>query len=250
VRVFLAPLRADSGLAAMDLKEEEVLGDAIHDHWYYRAKARLLAASVGEADTVLDVGAGSGFFSRWLLRSGRARKAICVDPNYECDRDETEAGRPIMFRRSIEASDADLVLMMDVLEHVDDDRGLLASYLALARPGAKCFITVPAFQSLWSAHDVFLEHKRRYALPQLERTVRDAGAQVVRSHYYYGAVLPLAAGMRWMRRNSEATQSDLKRHSAVANAVLSQICRMEQAVMRWNKLGGLSVALTCTVRAA
>ncbi|MDP3737168.1 MAG: class I SAM-dependent methyltransferase [Hyphomonadaceae bacterium] len=233
----------------MDLKEEQVLGESIHQHWYYLAKARLLAASVGEVGTVLDVGAGSGFFSRWLLRNGRAQKAICVDPFYEADRDEEEAGKPILFRRSIEACDADLLLMMDVLEHVEDDKGLLGQYLPLLRPGGRCFITVPAFQFLWSAHDTFLEHKRRYTLAQLERTVAAAGAQDVRGHYYYGAVFPIAAGVRLMRRGKPAEGSDLQKHSPPVNAILSGVCSLEQLVMRWNRLAGLSVAVTCAAPA-
>src|SRR5690606_10991680 len=58
----------------MDLKEEQVLGADINRHWYYVAKARLLAARIGKAGTVLDVGAGSGFFSRWLLSNGLAER--------------------------------------------------------------------------------------------------------------------------------------------------------------------------------
>jgi SAM-dependent methyltransferase len=229
----------------MDLKEEQVLGEAIHQHWYYLAKARLLAASVGKVGTVLDVGAGSGFFSRWLLRNGLAQQAVCVDPLYEADRDEEEAGKPILFRRSIDACDADLLLMMDVLEHVDDDKGLLSQYLPLLRPGGRCFITVPAFQFLWSAHDVFLEHRRRYTLAQIERTVEAAGARDVRGHYYYGAVFPIAAGVRLMRRDKPAEGSDLQKHSSPVNAILAGICGLEQLVMRWNRLAGLSVAVTC-----
>lgn len=233
----------------MDLKEEQVLGAAIDRHWYYLAKARLLGASAGKVDTVLDVGAGSGFFSRWLLRNGLAQRAVCVDPFYERERDEEEAGKPIQFRRSAATCDADLMLMMDVLEHVEDDRALLDQYLPLVRPGGRCFITVPAFQFLWSAHDVFLEHKRRYTLAQLEKTVRAAGAGDVRGHYFYGAVFPLAAGVRLMRRGKAAEGSDLRSHSAPVNAVLSGVCDLERRVARWNKVAGLSVALTCTAPA-
>lgn len=230
----------------MDLKEEQVLGDDIERHWYYRAKARLLAASISRVGTVLDVGAGSGFFSRWLLRHGLAEKAICIDPYYENERDEEEAGRPLLFRRSIEVCQADLILMMDVLEHVEDDAGLLRRYLAHLRGDGRCFITLPAFSFLWSSHDVFLDHKRRYTLPQAERLARSAGFRDVRGHYYYGAVFPFAAGARLMRRGRTAQASDLQMHSPPVNAVLSGLCQAEESFMRWNRIAGLSVALTCS----
>lgn len=229
----------------MDLKEEQVLGADINRHWYYVAKARLLAARIGKAGTVLDVGAGSGFFSRWLLSNGLAERAICVDPLYESERDESEGGRPISFRRSVQTCDADLLVMMDVLEHVEDDRALLDQYMALLQPGARCFITVPAFQFLWSSHDVFLEHKRRYTLARLVRTVKAVGGADVRAHYFYGAVFPIAASARLMQRGKPAAGSDLRKHSPAVNAVLSCVCDLERRISRWNRLAGLSVALTC-----
>jgi 2-polyprenyl-3-methyl-5-hydroxy-6-metoxy-1,4-benzoquinol methylase len=110
----------------MDLKEEEALGSAIDQHWYYQSKARVLAAHLDtKADHVLDVGAGSGWFSRWLLENGLAGRATLVDPGYATERQEG----PLRYVRSIESSDADIVLMMDVLEHVDVDVDLIASYL-------------------------------------------------------------------------------------------------------------------------
>ena len=55
-----------------------------------------------------------------------------------------------------------VILLMDVLEHVDDDVGLLRAYAEPARPGTRFIVSVPAFSWLWSAHDEFLEHRRRY----------------------------------------------------------------------------------------
>src|SRR3546814_19735603 len=71
---------------------------------------------------------------------------------------------------------------MDVLEHVEDDAGLLRTYLDKAPPQAQAVITVPAFQFLWSHHDVFLEHHRRYTLKTLSRVVERAGAVPLRMH--------------------------------------------------------------------
>src|SRR6185503_19334117 len=78
----------------MDLKEEDILGDDIGRHWYYRSKAAALRRMVGglKAQRLLDVGAGSGFFSRHLLRQAGAQSALCVDIGYERDRDDSEAG--------------------------------------------------------------------------------------------------------------------------------------------------------------
>lgn len=186
----------------MDLKETAILGAQVADHWYYRSKAaamvRLLRARTPAV--ILDVGAGSGFFSRYLLLHTSANEAWCVDTNYPADFDSEAQGKPIHFRRSLEYVDADLVLLMDVLEHVDEDVGLLADCLRKVPLGARFLISVPAFQLLWSGHDEFLGHRRRYTLDQLEGVARRAGLDVLQGSYYFGLVFPLAAVTRLAQR--------------------------------------------------
>jgi SAM-dependent methyltransferase len=226
----------------MDLKEEDILGADIGRHWYYRSKAAALVRMVGGLGPrrILDVGAGSGFFSRHLLSQAGAQSALCVDIGYAGDRDDSVAGKPVLHRRDTGPTDCDLVLMMDVLEHVDDDRGLLRHYAAKVPSGAHFLVTVPAFRFLWSGHDVFLEHKRRYRLGEIEAAMRDAGLQVVRGAYYFGLVFPLAAAVRLAQRNAIEPRSSLKKHGTLANAILSAACAAELPLLPVNRLAGLS----------
>ena len=109
-------------------------------------------------------------------------------------------------------------------------------------------MTVPAFQFLWSGHDDFLEHKRRYTLAQFEALARDAGLTVQRGAYYFGAVFPIAAVLRLLPQGPQAAapQSQLKRHHPLVNGVLKTLCRLELPLMRMNRLAGLSVfVLAC-----
>lgn len=230
----------------MDLKEQAVLGDAAGAHWYYRAKAAAVrkAVSVFRPRNVLDVGGGSGFFSKTLLRDSTTRSALCVDPGYTQPRDEPFGDKVIRFRRECESVDADLVLMMDILEHVDDDCGLLREYVQKTPPHATFLITVPAFSFLWSEHDVYLEHRRRYTLPQLEDVVHSVGLRMIRGWYYFASVLPLAAairlGQRVVRRPA-APRSHLRQHAWLTNQVLYAMCMAELPLMFRNRMAGLSV---------
>lgn len=226
----------------MDLKEEDILGADIGRHWYYRSKAAALRRMVGAlgARHILDVGAGSGFFSRHLLAEGGAQSALCVDIGYAVDRDDSANGKPVMYRRDTGSTDCDLVLMMDVLEHVDDDRGLVRHYADKVPSGAHFLATVPAFRFLWSGHDVFLEHKRRYTLAEIEATMRDSGLQVVHGAYYFGSVFPLAAVVRLTERNTAEPRSSLKKHGAFTNSLLTAACAAELPVFPINRLAGLS----------
>ena len=229
----------------MDVKEEDILGDRVGEHWYYAAKAAALRAYVADAPIrrIVDVGAGSGFFSKHLLSSTVAQEAICVDLGYRDDRDEHVSGKAVRYRRHIGPVEADLVLMMDVLEHVDADTALLSEYVELVPSGARFFISVPAFEFLWSEHDVFLEHKRRYTLAGLERAVAAAGMTIERSSYFYGAVFPLAAAQRLLSRSggrSGSPRSQLKHHWPITNLILGRLCAIDLLFLRFNRVAGLS----------
>jgi trans-aconitate methyltransferase len=230
----------------MDLKEEEILGGQVESHWYYASKAAAMQAYLDKDHYahVLDVGAGSGFFTKHLLKAGAAKRGTCVDTGYAEDHSQTVAGRPLEFVRSYTKPDADLILFMDVLEHVPDDAALLKSYTDTARTGTEVFITVPAFAFLWSGHDVFLEHYRRYTTTMLEATMKNAGLTPVRCTYYFGAVFPLAAGLRLLRKGAKSEQtpkSDLRQHSVPVNEGLKLLCALERPFVRYNRLAGLSV---------
>jgi len=231
----------------MDLKESDVLGDLVGQHWYYRSKAAAVLRYLHgtKVQRILDVGAGSGFFTKHLLQHSSASIGICVDTGYPCDREEQWFGKSVLFQRSCDTVDADLVLFMDVLEHVDDDAGLLLEYAAKVPCGSNFLMTVPAFQWLWSGHDVFLDHRRRYHIQRLESAVTKAGLEVVRSSYYFGIVLPIAAGVRLAERITNPTgiepKGQLKKHGWVANSLLLSLCLAELPLLRVNRLGGLSV---------
>ena len=226
----------------MDLKEEDILGPDIGRHWYYRSKAAALSRMVGGLGPrrILDVGAGSGFFSRHLLAEAGAQSALCVDIGYPNDRDDSEEGKPVLYRRDTGPTDCDLVLMMDVLEHVDDDRDLVRHYATKVPAGAHFLVTVPAFRFLWSGHDVFLEHKRRYRLSEIETTMRGAGLKVVRGAYYFGFVFPLAAAVRLATRNTTGPRSSLRKHGTLTNGILTTVCAAELPLFPVNRLAGLS----------
>lgn len=235
----------------MDLKESGILGPQVETHWYYTSKACALGRMLANLSfrRVLDIGAGSGYFSQYLLRNSAAESACCVDPNYAVERDERSNGKELLFRKSSGSVDADLVLLMDVLEHVADDHALLAEYVAKAPSGSLFFISVPAFAMLWSGHDVFLGHYRRYTLTQLETVVKKSGLQILQGNYYFLAVFPAAASLRLLQRlvgngqprHDQEGKSQLTRHGPLMNNFLRWLCRLELPVMRLNRLAGLSV---------
>jgi SAM-dependent methyltransferase len=230
----------------MDLKEVGLLGIAQESHWYYASKASALKQALGDRqpERILDVGAGSGFFSRMLLRDTSAQCAICLDTGYAEDRSEVHFAKPIAFRRASPVGDADLVLLMDVLEHVDDDVALLRELTSTAKRRTRFIVSVPAFSWLWSGHDEFLEHRRRYTLNGALGVLSAAGLTPVAGFYMFAAVFPAVAVQRlWQRRRAgtQAAKSNLRQHHPWTNAMLTRLCLAESAIARHNRAFGLTV---------
>ncbi len=231
----------------MDLKEEKAIGGDPAAHWYYISKGRAIKALLGGAPIakLLDVGAGSGVFSKMLIAEGRADRAVCVDPNYEVEFIGARRSDKIDYRRSIEETDADTVLMIDVIEHVDDDVALIRDYAGRAAPGARFLISVPAFQFLWSSHDEFLEHRRRYTLTQLRQTVEAAGLRPLKQRYFFGLIFPAVAGLRFgerlWRKDRAPMASQLKPAPAWLKNSLVAIHDLESAALfPFNRLAGVT----------
>lgn len=149
-----------------------------HVHWWFRARRRIFAGIarriLGDARaTVVDVGCGTGGNIAALAAS---HSCIGIDPAADAIRLARERHPGVEFivgdapvDLPARSGDADLFMLTDVLEHVDDDRRLLAGLVERATPGSHLMITVPADPSLWSHHDVTLGHRRRYDGAMLAR---------------------------------------------------------------------------------
>ena len=98
----------------------------------------------------------------------------------------------------------DLVTCLDVIEHTPDDRRTLRELRRVTRPGGTLVVTVPAYQALWSAHDVVNGHYRRYRRPELRAAAQEAGWLHVRDSYFNALLLGPAAIVRLTRRRAGA----------------------------------------------
>lgn len=237
----------------MDLKEEAILGSKVHDHWYYVSKGRAMRQFLGDltVSEVLDVGAGSGTFSRQLIDAGLCDSAICLDTNYVQEKRENYQGKPIHFVKSIEEVSQKLILMMDILEHIRDDFAFLKEYVDRMEVGGAIFITVPAFQFIWSGHDVFLEHHRRYTIETIESVVEKAGMTSIKSRYFFGSLFPAIAATRLIKkalsgRGTLKGRSDIKLYPAWLNTALITVHDIERLFLfDFNRFFGLSVFCLC-----
>lgn len=230
-----------------DLKEIQAAGEQMAQHWYLRHKAALIGRILQpvKKNRVLDWGAGSGFFSRYVAQRPGVESVIAVDPGYSRDWQEQVGPVTVHFFRQMPESRGDLLLLMDVLEHVPDDLGLLQQAASHVIPGGHLLLTVPAFSWLWSGHDEFLGHYRRYTLPQLRRLVDRAGLSWLEGSYGFVPVLPLVMVWRAFTRLRDRIQSrpptsNFGRHPLWLHGLLRAGCALELPWFRYNRLAGVS----------
>ncbi len=236
----------------MDLKELESGVDQ-RTHWYYQSKkiplfdfVRKLLKTVPRL-TLVDVGSGSGFFAYILEETFRDQieKVYLVDIGYSEEEMAQTRGQKIEKVHFIpERMENCLVTLMDVLEHLEDDLQMLTNIRkACAGPSNHFFITVPAFKQLWSGHDDYLGHYRRYTIPMLRDVLQKAGYTPSRLFYLYGAIFPLVWIARRIGslRRKEST-SDMKPASPLVNRLLLSACSAEMKLARGNQVAGVTCA--------
>ena len=132
---------------------------------------------------------------------------------------------------------------MDVLEHLEDDYAMLQSIKnACVGSNNRFFITVPAFYSLWSGHDVYLGHYRRYKIATLSAVLNRAGYTITNNYYLYGTLFPMVWLVRKisnMKKNEEAT-SNMKPASGLVNSLLLAFNSIEMKLAFLNKMFGVT----------
>jgi SAM-dependent methyltransferase len=186
------------------------MADTEARHWWFCGRRAVLASLIRQfelrADArILEIGAGTGGNLLMLSAFGKV-SALEMDDKARAIATEKTNGRFDIRPGSCPANipfvgdQFDLICLFDVLEHVDDDVGTLVALKQLMTPRGHVLITVPAYRWLWSGHDEFLHHKRRYAASELRRIVDTAALRLERMSYYNTLLFPLAAGVRLNER--------------------------------------------------
>lgn len=221
-------------------------------HWWYRARRDILAALISRAIVlpenarILEIGCGTGHNLVMLARFG-AVDAVEVDDAARAvasKRTGCKIGSaPLPDLAGVADVAYDLVAILDVLEHVEADRQALRSIARKLRPGGRILITVPAFQWMWSGHDVVNHHHRRYTRQTLKAAIADAGLKVELITYFNSLLFPLAAAARLWGRLRGKEDSDDALPPAPVNALFETLFGLERhAIGRLPFPPGVSIA--------
>jgi SAM-dependent methyltransferase len=225
-------------------------------HFWFRAVRAIVLDQVrdllAEPVRVLDAGCGTGGLlslmpDRW--------SRVGVDFSQRAlDYTRTRAGVPTV-RSDLGAlpfadRSFDVVFALDVVEHCDDDAKVVSELARVLTPGGRLIVTVPAFQFLWSAHDVALHHRRRYRRPQLTRVLELTRLRIDRISYFNSALFAPIAGIRLARRflpSAEGATSDAVPLPDPINELLYTLMSSERSLLRRTQLPfGVSLLAVAT----
>lgn len=210
----------------------ERLATIERDHFWFDARRRVVAhacrgLAVGPDAVVLDLGCGTGQMLRDLELSDRS---FGIEP---LALTHPSPALPMMSgaieRLPVRSHAVDLVLALDVLEHVDD-REALIEIGRILQPGGALVLTVPAHPSLWSFRDDDAGHLRRYTRRTLRASLDEAGFAIDRCSAFHGTILPLIAASRVTARWSQRRRDAEDQPPAVLNHMLRRITGVEAAL--------------------
>jgi SAM-dependent methyltransferase len=207
-------------------------------HWYFRGRLAVLLAALQQVlppppRRILELGCGTG---NVLQALGRFGEAVGVERDPDLRAVGRAAGldiRPGALPDDIPVADgwADAVLLLDVVEHLDDDLAGVRAAGRAARSGGVVVVSVPAYAWLWSGHDVALGHRRRYTARQLRALLTAAGLRVEHVGYFNTLLFPAIAAVRLAKRLAGRGGHDLHRPSALVNAALTRLFALERHVV-------------------
>jgi SAM-dependent methyltransferase len=210
-------------------------------HWWYRGRRRILreileSLPLPTPANVLDAGCGSGRNLEELAGFGTVTGLDLAESSLTVARGR---GLGEIVAGSVEsipfaADSFDLVLTLDVLEHVDDEAAL-TELRRVVRPEGFLLATVPAYQVLFGPHDVQNRHRRRYTRASLVRAAVSTGWVPVRLTYFNTLLLPLTAPYRVAQRLMPRLSPKSSNFAATPgwlDRALEQPLRAEAALLR------------------
>ena len=182
------------------------MADTEARHWWFVVRRLILTRLLDELRLpdnarILEVGSGTGGNLHMLAGFGHvsamemdatARSISLKKTNGKFDVRQGFCPNNIPFS----GEKFDLICMFDVLEHIDEDVATLVALKRLLADGGRLLITVPAYRWLWSAHDEFLHHKRRYSSAEFRQKVARAGFNLARVSHFNTILFPIAALVR------------------------------------------------------
>ena len=215
-------------------------------HWWFVGRRRIVSTFLRQAKLpghakILDLGCGTGGNLSMLSQHGEVIGTELDEQAAKMAHDRDVA--PIVRGKlpdvlPFEREAFQCVTMLDVLEHIEDDRLALLAVNKLLAPDGYLLITVPAFPFLWGAHDEAHHHYRRYRADTLRTLLVESGFHITKLSYYNTWLFPPAVVVRLLRRYFPAggAGAELALPPTPINALLAALFASERYMLPYLNL--------------
>jgi len=213
-----------------------------------RALAVLDRVPRDRAVEVVDIGAGAGLLGVILARERPLARYRFYEPiDSLAGVAEARFGPDSRMAVPEDCATADVVALLDVIEHVESETELLEPILSCARAGSEFVITVPALPVLWSSWDEQLGHYRRYTRRTLMRSLNTLALDLCEVSYLFPELVAPALVRRALRGAktgaADTGGSDFPELPARIDRVLRSISTLTYRSRSWWPVGSSLLAL-------
>jgi SAM-dependent methyltransferase len=196
----------------------EVLSKMQSRHFWYRGRHRFLNYAVhhyygasaavqsnGAPARAIDLGGGCGGWVKYFdaIRRFRLAEFAMGDSSMVALEYAARSLPPDVARYQIDLLNLqwndrwELAFLLDVLEHIPDDKRALKEIYRALSPGGLLFVTTPALNCFWSWNDDLALHQRRYSRTDLKRLAQECGYRLLDVRYFMFCLSPLLVASRF-----------------------------------------------------
>lgn len=230
----------------MEINKYQEMENLEKFHWWFIYRQNILKfvlknylSNLDKDSTILDIGCGTG--GNLQLLSQFYNNVIGVEPNdlaIEYCKSKNlsniiKSGLPNL--NLVEDFSADVILLFDVLEHVDEDVQALSIVKNKLKDGGYIILTVPAFNFLWSTHDESFHHKRRYTHRQIQKMITTLDLKILKLSYLYFLLFPLVVCMRILKNFFKplAEADDFQLNNKFLNTLITTLLLPERILLKY-----------------
>jgi len=208
-------------------------------NWWYAGRRQLICELAKSARTIkmgklkiLDVGCGTGAN---LSALGNIGKVVGIDYSpYAvkiCKKNGFVVQKGSANKLPFASDSFDVVVLADVIEHLDDDKTAVLEAARVLRRGGMLIATVPAYPWLFSGHDQAVGHKRRYTKHELEGIFISARLKPSLVSYIFSFALGPVVFVRMLKKAANAKGSDDFSVWPPLNSALEALARAERMLL-------------------
>lgn len=208
------------------------------EHWWFQGRAAIVLhlikhfCKIGQQEHFLDVGCGTGMM---LQKLSNLRTSVGIDSSPLAINYAKKRGLNHVFCGNLEDLDVTrwsfrVALLLDVIEHVEDDISLLKQVYQRLLPQGQVVVTVPAYPWLWSQHDVINHHYRRYTASSLKKSLQCSGFRIQKMSFFNTFLFLPAVLKKFTDKNSNSLDpaATIPKVSSQLNTILKFIFASER----------------------